>query len=584
MNLTASRQRIRWLLGLVLILLTNVFVQTRVEASRANAILGSTLRNPTQDIDVQVVSSTGNNDGVLRIEASKAPADTSCISAFESYMMFDLSAVSDVVSSGTLTMTVTGASSSMTLAVRGGTDDSWTESTTTQVTLNPTDLATATSSGSGTVVFSSAALGAFLDGQKGGNATLGIVGTVCTSPSATQTFNSSEGATQPVLEVVTAETRYVGVTSASDSGDCTTIGTPCATIAYAHGQAADGDTIRVIEDLPTEAGFTCTKQVTLTGPVGGASIPTVTIPAGGLSGLALINSASCNLTVKGLALDETGAGSFLLFSVSSGTLTAYGNNFIGDHDFSAFGFVNSTGGTLNLRGNYLSDTGGNTGDLLDYRLGAAVTGFADDTSGSSASLTSGTQTVTLAQTTALGDTPVVVLHGSAPFGLAMPGGYDQCLPYFDTFVVNGTGSQDSTWRMELVYDSANANCSANNRHLYLLDQPATGGPPTDPAAWSEVVAGTLYTTSTPALTGLVYSQTATTVHLGGLPEAFLYGTGGGGGGGGANTPLAVGLLSANATGEAGLPINWIVTIAFVLLAAVSGVVYINRRQGASVNN
>lgn len=95
-----------------------------------------------------------------------------------------------------------------------------------------------------------------------------------------------------------AAVRYVDDTGGSDTTPCTTAGTPCATIAYAIGQAADDDEIVVAEgDYPQ--ALSLTKRLTISGPVTGVAniAGTTTMLAVGTGGTgSLIQRLHFNLT------------------------------------------------------------------------------------------------------------------------------------------------------------------------------------------------------------------------------------------------------------------------------------------------
>lgn len=105
-------------------------------------------------------------------------------------------------------------------------------------------------------------------------------------------------------------TRYVATTG-TDSGDCSSPASPCATIQYAHDQATTGDTIQIAAGTYVGQSI-LNRSITLEGA---AAATTILDGNGGESTVQLFDTAS-SLTIRRLTIRNGGA-----YGISSGATT-----------------------------------------------------------------------------------------------------------------------------------------------------------------------------------------------------------------------------------------------------------------------
>jgi hypothetical protein len=105
--------------------------------------------------------------------------------------------------------------------------------------------------------------------------------------------------------------RYVDP-SGADSGDCTSQSSPCETIAYAVGQAADGDAVQAAAGTYTVSkDIVIDKQIAL---IGTQSAGKQTVLTGSSSDTALIDIDASKAAIAGLTVKGNGAGAGIALS------------------------------------------------------------------------------------------------------------------------------------------------------------------------------------------------------------------------------------------------------------------------------
>jgi len=129
-----------------------------------------------------------------------------------------------------------------------------------------------------------------------------------------------------------AADRYVD-NQGTDTGACTTAGSPCGTIAYALSQASAGDTVHVAEGSYSTGGLAFKGSITIEGA--GSGTPKSLLAHGG-GDVFNFESASGTVTIKGFAIQHSGGDAFEFFladdtatvslSDIDATLTGTGNN------------------------------------------------------------------------------------------------------------------------------------------------------------------------------------------------------------------------------------------------------------------
>jgi hypothetical protein len=216
---------------------------------------------------------------------------------------------------------------------------------------------------------------------------------------------------------------------------------------------------------------------------------------------------NADVTVKGNMMDNNP----LVFSQSSGFLTAYANNIT---NFTTG--VNTTGGTFHGAHNWwgsndplATQPGGLSNDDWQHRLGSDVHTWVDGNGSATlgnARLTGGT-----------GSTAVIVNQGNgltnAPFDNGVTGHGDQmCSDFYDFFTVNGSG----TWSVSVPVDSASACDDTYDRgSIFWIPASADYGtecsPGANPACWDLITTNVITGGRSITVTNLSVSD------LGGTP-------------------------------------------------------------------
>ncbi|MBW2254422.1 MAG: right-handed parallel beta-helix repeat-containing protein [Deltaproteobacteria bacterium] len=103
-----------------------------------------------------------------------------------------------------------------------------------------------------------------------------------------------------------AADRYVD-DAGTDTGACTTVGSPCETIAYALGQATAGDTVHVDAGTYSSTGLSFKGSITIQGAGSTAPQSLLTGTGGDIFDFA---SASGTITIQGFAIQHSGGEAF----------------------------------------------------------------------------------------------------------------------------------------------------------------------------------------------------------------------------------------------------------------------------------
>ncbi|MBW2255230.1 MAG: hypothetical protein JRI25_11600, partial [Deltaproteobacteria bacterium] len=107
-----------------------------------------------------------------------------------------------------------------------------------------------------------------------------------------------------------AADRYVDDAGSDTTNDCTTLATPCGTIAHALDEADAGDTVHVDASSYSTGGLSFKGSITIQG-AGSASPQSLLVTGGG--DVFNLESASGTVTIQGFAIQHAGGDAFEFF-------------------------------------------------------------------------------------------------------------------------------------------------------------------------------------------------------------------------------------------------------------------------------